>query len=85
MSTSEYLSNLCYNHSMNMKWTVTITNKARKQADKLPDDIKARFEFLLKRLREHGCFQPQCKRFGKLSETRFHCHIKEGKPTYVVV
>ncbi len=68
-----------------MNWTVTITKKARKQREKLPKDIQELFDTFLLNLRDFGAYQPNWHNFGKLHKNKYHCHIKKGNPTYVVV
>ena len=70
-----------------MEWEVLITPKAKKEADKLPKGIWQRFAGLLARLRVEGPIQPRCSHFGKLKGQGdvYHCHLKDGRPTYVAV
>ncbi len=70
-----------------MFWMIWFTGKARKQAAKLPSDLKRRLRALAQDLRTRG---PNCQgwpNFGKIYafEDCFHCHLKKGRPTYVVV
>jgi hypothetical protein len=70
-----------------MLWTIWFTGKAKKQAAKLPLDLKRRLRALAEDLRTSG---PNCQgwpNFGKIYgfEDCFHCHLKKGRPTYVVV
>jgi hypothetical protein len=70
-----------------MFWTIWFTGKARKQAAKLPVDLKRRLRALAEDLRTRG---PHCQgwpNFGKIfgSEDCFHCHLKKGRPSYVAV
>jgi len=57
-----------------MAWTVKFSNKAAKQARKLPGNVS-------------GPVRGNWKSYGKLEgrKNQHHCHIKTGKPTYVVV
>lgn len=71
---------------MSGMWQVQITKKVLKQIDKLPLEIQMDFSILIESLRSHGPMLPKWKNFGKLKGygLRFHCHIKSGRPTYVV-
>ncbi|MEF3696289.1 type II toxin-antitoxin system RelE family toxin [Desulfolutivibrio sp.] len=71
-----------------MKWTVTFTRKAAKQAKKLPGLIAKRLEALLLDIQETGPIHPDRPRFGKLKNRPgevYHCHLNKGRPVYVVV
>jgi hypothetical protein len=70
-----------------MTWTVWLTGKARKQAERLPLGLQRRLRALAEDLRTGG---PHCQgwpNFGKISGAAncFHCHLKKGRPTYVAV
>ncbi|MCP5463515.1 MAG: cytotoxic translational repressor of toxin-antitoxin stability system [Deltaproteobacteria bacterium] len=71
-----------------MKWTVTVKKKLVKQLMKLPVSIQERFDLLAKELEVAGPVRSNWKNFGKLKTDKksecYHCHIKAGKPTYVV-
>ena len=70
----------------NLDWVVTITSRAAKKARNLPIGAMNAFRLLWKDLEQHGPVQPQWPNFGKLkgSSDRYHCHLKKGRPTYVV-
>jgi mRNA-degrading endonuclease RelE of RelBE toxin-antitoxin system len=65
-------------------WQVTLTRKAAKQLSKLPLEVQNAFDRLAKELEVEGPMQPNWKNFSKLSSSTYHCHIKKGRPTYVV-
>lgn len=67
-------------------WTVNLTRKAAKQLEKLPKQIQSYFDRLAKELEVEGPMQPNWTNFGKLKgqANQFHCHIKSGRPTYIV-
>lgn len=69
-----------------MTWTVGFSRKAEKQLGKLPEDIQAAVSALTDDLRACGPTVPRWKHFGKLrgKGERYHCHVKSGRPTYVV-
>jgi mRNA-degrading endonuclease RelE of RelBE toxin-antitoxin system len=69
-----------------MDWTVNITKKCSKKFRLLPSEIQFQFSILLKDLIHSGPIV-KWKNFGKLKglTDTYHCHIKKGKPSYVVV
>lgn len=70
-----------------MMWEVRFNKKAEKQAKALPEGIRGRLMALVQALRLTGPAQPELPNYGKLEGKgdRHHCHLKKGKPTYVVV
>ena len=69
-------------------WTVGITGKARKQRDKLPEEIADALLALWTELRLEGPVQPEWPHYGKLKGRKaeeHHCHLNKGRPTYVAV
>lgn len=70
-----------------MTWTVKFSNKAAKQARKLPENIQDNLKLLLQEIIVSGPVRGNWKNYGKLEgrKNQHHCHIKTGKPTYVVV
>jgi mRNA-degrading endonuclease RelE of RelBE toxin-antitoxin system len=67
-----------------MGWTVRFTKKASKQTRALPEPIQHRLQALVQDLSTSGPVRGNWKNYGKLSRTEHHCHIKSGRPTYVV-
>lgn len=68
-----------------MSWKVLTSYATKKTLAKLPVDIQARFSFLAKELVEYGPIRGNWPNYSKLTGNRHHCHIKKGKPCYVVV
>lgn len=70
-----------------MTWTVKISRKTAKQVDCLPQEIRKRFYALAQNIKHNGPVQSRLPNYGKIAGARdcHHCHIKKGKPTYVVV
>ena len=68
-------------------WNVRIHKKASKNLIKLPVSIQERFKALAIELKVLGPIQNRWPNFGKIQGTEncYHCHLKKGKPTYVVV
>jgi len=68
-----------------MTWTVELTKKAKKQADKLPRRVTDALIQLMLDIRATGPVRGDWPNYGKLSDTEHHCHLKKGQPTYVAV
>lgn len=66
-----------------MSWTVTFTNKASKQFKKLALNTRLTLAVLVEELKVSGPVRGNWKNYSKLSETKHHCHLKSGRPTYV--
>lgn len=66
-------------------WTVQIPKKVAKQIDKLPQNVRPVLRILLDSIRSEGAVQGVWPNYSKLGKNRHHCHIKKGKPCYVVV
>lgn len=71
-----------------MRWAVTFSAKAARQARKLPPRIAERLNALRVAIEFAGPVQPSMPHFGKLknrSNEVYHCHLNKGRPTYVAV
>ena len=68
-----------------MKWTVQITRKAEKQIKQVPESIRKKLFALLIDIEQAGPARGNWPNYGKLENTRHHCHIKKGNPCYVAV
>jgi mRNA-degrading endonuclease RelE of RelBE toxin-antitoxin system len=70
-----------------MPWEVRFTNKAAKQAKKLPWEIVENLGVLVRELRTHGPERTNWPNYGKLKgkESCHHCHLRKGRTTYVAV
>ena len=68
-----------------MAWTVTYSNKAAKQYKKLPRSVRDTIDLLITEIRLIGPVRGNWKNYGKLNSNQHHCHVKAGRPTYVVV
>ena len=68
-----------------MKWTVTVSSKARKGIRTLPEAAKRALALLMADIEEGGPVRGEWPNYSKLAKGRHHCHIKKGKPTYVAV
>ena len=69
-----------------MSWSVSFKKKAQKQFDELPENIQVQIDFLVQEIVVSGPMRANWKNFGKLkgTENLYHCHVKTGRPTYVV-
>ena len=65
-------------------WQVNYSRKAVKQVGKLPKSIQGLVQLLDKELREVGPNRGNWKNFSKLAFGKYHCHLKKGRPTYVM-
>lgn len=65
-------------------WQVELTSKATKQMEHLSRDIKDRLSLFMMELELYGPIRGNWANFGKLANGEYHCHIKRGRPTYVI-
>jgi len=68
-----------------MTWTVNLSRSAEKQKVKLSKPVRQALFSLLHDIEQAGPVRGDWPNYGKLSETRHHCHLKKGNPTYVAV
>ena len=68
-----------------MDWTVIYSRNAGKQYTKLPQSVRDSIDLLVTEIRMTGPVRGNWKNYGKLSSKQHHCHVKTGRPTYVVV
>jgi len=68
-------------------WEVILKKKIVKNIKKLPVSVQEQFKALMLELRTTGPVQKGWPNYSKIQGTKncHHCHIKKGKPTYVVV
>lgn len=71
-------------------WDVRISQSALKQRKKLPEKVAIVFLRLIGDLETKGPVQKTWANFSSLGKGKrvppnsYHCHIKSGRPTYVV-
>lgn len=68
-----------------MEWTVN-TKKIEKQAKKLSEKIRLALRSLIEEMQQNGPERKNWPHYSKLKGKKGdkrHCHIKQGKPTYV--
>lgn len=68
-----------------MNWTITLGRKVEKQLGTLPKGVLQTFKYLVKEIQVLGPIRGNWPNYGLLASERHHCHIKKGRPTYVVV
>ncbi|MGM0663498.1 MAG: type II toxin-antitoxin system RelE family toxin [Thermodesulfobacteriota bacterium] len=66
-------------------WQVSLSREARKAITTLPRVAQERAFALIKELETMGPVRGDWPNYGKLTGEKHHCHIKKGKPTYVMV
>ena len=67
-----------------MAWTVQWKKKVEKQLIALPEAVILQFRGLVRELQTAGPVRGNWKNYSKLGPGQHHCHIKTGRPTYVV-
>ena len=67
-----------------MKWKIEISRKITKQLIRLPKPVKEILTRLIVEMEFLGPVRGNWKNYSKLAKNRHHCHIKTGRPTYVV-
>ena len=71
-------------------WRVDYSTSAKKQKKKLPLAVMKQLAALSWDLEHHGPVQPKWSHYSPLKKSKnvpsgsHHCHIKSGRPTYVV-
>jgi mRNA-degrading endonuclease RelE of RelBE toxin-antitoxin system len=68
-----------------MAWQVVIHKKMSKKVSRLPAKIRDILNALIAEIKHDGPVRGNWPNYGKLDDTRHHCHIREGKPCYVAV
>lgn len=73
-----------------IRWTVGYSTNAKRQKKKLPRKIQFQIDLLAKEIELRGPIRKEWSHFGPLKkdkhipEDSYHCHVKSGRPTYVV-
>jgi len=66
-------------------WRVRFSTKAGKAAQSLARPVQAALWLLIGDLKLKGPVAGNWPNYSKLDRDRHHCHIKKGRPTYVVI
>lgn len=70
-------------------WDVTFATRASRECKKMPKKIQVLIDFLAKEIEEAGPYRKNWSHYGPLKKDKtipanaYHCHLKDGKPTYV--
>jgi hypothetical protein len=69
------------------EWTIEVSNRVRKQREKLPVKIFLAAKLLLEELEKYGPEANSWPNFGPIHGKAgyFHCHLNKGRPRYVAV
>jgi hypothetical protein len=71
-------------YTIDMSWNITLHSKIKKQLNKLPEKVVLLAQLLTQDLSDYGtCPGKKWSNFSKLSRNTFHCHLVDGRPTYV--
>ncbi|HQH72600.1 MAG TPA: cytotoxic translational repressor of toxin-antitoxin stability system [bacterium] len=70
---------------MIIRWHVTVKKSVQKQISRLPARIQERLAFLITEIEWNGPVRGNWPNYSKLGHDLHHCHLKKGKPTYVVI
>jgi len=63
-----------------MKWTVTEKKNLNKRVRKLPEKVQNLLIALKKAMEANGPIRGDWPNFSALSDNRYHCHLKKGRP-----
>jgi hypothetical protein len=67
-----------------VRWNLSLHTKVGKQLKKLPERVVLFTQLLVNDLSQNGTNPgKQWPNFSKLSKDTFHCHLTQGRPTYV--
>ncbi len=67
-----------------MAWVVQWKRKIDRKLSELPTEVEKQFRVLVREIQVAGPVRGNWKNYGKLSPGKHHCHLKSGRPTYVV-
>jgi hypothetical protein len=65
------------------KWTVFVKKCLKKRP--LPQSIRQSLLALIREIEIEGPMRGNWPNYSKLTENTHHCHLKNGRPTYVAV
>ena len=68
-----------------MAWTVKERRSLSKRVRKLPENIQNLLIALKKDMEVNGPIRGNWLNFSALSDNRYHCHLKKGRPTFVAI
>lgn len=73
------------NENYDTAWKVYLKGKVQKSLKTFPKVARENLLTLIREIELYGLVRDNWPKYGKLSEAVHHCHIKSGRPTYVVV
>lgn len=73
---------------ISQEWSVGFSQSAAKQYKKLKRNgskpsITEVVDFLTTEMESEGPYRSNWPSYGPLDDNKFHCHLKNGRPTYV--
>jgi hypothetical protein len=68
-----------------MQWVVTVSRQAAKQIKRLPLSVRRGLITLMREIEVAGPVRGNWSHYDSLGKSRHHCHLKKGRPTYVVI
>lgn len=66
-----------------IRWTVTVRHSVARVV--LPQDVRKSLIALIREIEVSGPVRGNWPNYSKLGKNRHHCHLKNGRPTYVAV
>jgi hypothetical protein len=72
-----------------MSWHVTFRTRAKKEIKQLPKNVKILLDTLSLEIEKEGPYRKDWPSYGPLKkgsgipDASYHCHLKNGRPTYV--
>ena len=66
-------------------WTIEASKRVFKQIAGLPEVVQKRLQLLLAEIELYGPVRGNWPNYSALTDNRYHCHLKKGRPTYVAV
>ena len=79
-----YIDNIVYILLYIEMWQVFFTSKAQKNFKKLQTKVQEQIVLLVNEIQFLGPIRRNWFHFSKLKKNEYHCHVKKGRPTYVV-
>jgi hypothetical protein len=68
-----------------MPWTVEVHRRVQRQVATLPLRVQQSLVALIRAIEVGGPVRGDWPNYSALGRGRHHCHLKQGRPTYVAV
>lgn len=68
-----------------MAWTVEVHRRVQRQIAALPVRVQQSLVALVRDIEATGPVRGNWPHYSSLGRGRYHCHLKQGRPTYVAV